>query len=127
MIRYSALTKNITVTVMPVYLDGESSYMEHRFVFAYFITITNEGRSPVRLRRRFWMIKEENGKSSEVEGEGVVGEQPLIHPGRSHRYNSFCILNTPRGSMEGHYTMEDVNGEQFPASIPRFNLRAMAN
>ncbi len=127
MIRYSALTKNIAVTVTPVYLDGESSYLEHRFVFAYFISIRNKGQKPVRLRRRFWMIEEENGEYSEVDGEGVVGKQPLIHPGKSHHYNSFCILATPEGAMEGYYTMEDIHGDQFRAFIPRFDLRAMAN
>ena len=127
MLRYNSTTDNISVRVSPVYLDGKSDYLQKRFVFAYFITISNNSPHPVQLRRRFWMIQESDGTSREVEGEGVVGKQPLIQPGKIFRYNSFSVLSTTEGNMEGYYTMERTNGDQFRVSIPKFDLKAMAN
>lgn len=124
---YTATTENITVTVRPVYLDGQSNHIERKFVFAYFIRIENNGGDPVQLLRRHWFIADGNGDVQEVEGEGVIGQQPVIPPGSAHEYSSFCVLETFEGSMEGTYLMERPGGEQFSATIPRFVLRAAAN
>ena len=124
---YVAITEGITVTAHPVYLDGQSDLVGKRFVFAYFIRIANDTETPVRLMRRHWYIFDSNGNVKEVEGEGVVGKQPLIRPGEAHVYNSFSILETFEGAMEGTYLMQRDNGEEFRVSIPRFTLRASAN
>ncbi len=127
MIPYIATTESITVTVRPVYLDGQSDFMVRRFVFGYFIRIENNGLDDVQLLRRHWMIYDGLGRLREVEGEGVIGKQPLIPPGEAHEYNSFCVLETFEGHMEGTYMMERSAGDRFRVAIPRFNLRAAAN
>ncbi len=127
MIHYTSVTEEISVTVAPVYLDAESSYFQKRFVFAYFVLITNNRRNSVRLLRRYWNIQEKDQAPKEVEGRGVVGKQPLIHPGESYHYNSFCILNSFEGSMEGNYTMETKSGHKLLVEIPKFDLRAWGN
>ena len=127
MVAYEALTDQIRVTVRPMYLDGQTDIMNGRFVFGYFVKIENEGLQEVQLLRRHWYISDGRGKVQEVEGEGVVGNQPVIESGGFHEYNSFCILETFEGSMEGSYLMQRPNGERFKAVIPRFNLRAAAN
>lgn len=124
---YIAITEDIKVTVRPVYLDGQSNAVERKFVFAYFITIENLGREPIQLLRRHWIIRHSNGKLEEVEGEGVIGKQPVIRPGADHDYNSYCILETLEGSMEGTYLMKREDGAEFKVAIPKFTLRAMAN
>jgi ApaG protein len=124
---YTATTDNITVTVQPVFLDGQSSPLARRFVFAYFVRIENRSDEEVQLLHRHWLIMDGNGEVKEVRGEGVVGQQPRIAPGAAHEYNSFSILETFEGSMEGSYRMARPSGEQFDVAIPRFTLRASAN
>lgn len=124
---YTATTENITVTAQPVYLDGQSDVIRRRLVFAYFIRIQNDGDEPVRLMRRHWIIREAGGDVKEIGGDGVVGKQPRINPGEAHEYNSFCILETLEGSMEGTYLMRRDNGEEFNIAIPLFHLKASAN
>lgn len=125
--KFAATTEDITVTVRPVYLDGQSDMIQKKFVFAYFIRIENNGKDKVRLLRRHWNINHSNGRAEEVDGEGVVGKQPLILPGEAHEYNSYCVLETFEGWMEGTYLMQRSNGEQFNVTIPKFILRAAAN
>lgn len=120
-------TDGITITATPMYVDGQSDMLQHRFVFAYFIRIENRTNDTVQLLRRHWFIRDGNGGTKEVEGEGVVGKQPVLSPGTSHEYNSFCILETFEGSMDGTYLMRRSNGEEFLVSIPRFTLTAAAN
>ncbi len=127
MVHYTSVTEKISVTVSPVYLDGESSYFLDRFVFAYFIAITNHRRDPVQLLRRYWRIHEQGLAAKEVDAEGVVGKQPLIKPGESYYYNSFCILKSFEGSMEGHYTMSTSTGKTLRIAIPQFHLKVWAN
>ena len=127
MVTYNATTSDITVTVRPVYLDQQSDFLSHRFAFGYFIRIENHGPNEVQLLRRHWYIREQTGRVQEVEGEGVVGQQPVISPGEVHEYNSFCILESFEGTMEGNYLMQKPNGERFRVQIPLFNLRAAAN
>ena len=127
MIPYTSITENIRVTVRPVYLDGKSDVMNLRFVFGYFIRIENVGSSDVQLLRRHWYIHDGNGRIQEVEGDGVIGAQPVIAPGESHEYNSYCVLETFTGHMEGFYLMESERGARFNVAIPRFNLSAASN
>jgi ApaG protein len=124
---YTATTERITVTVQPIYLDGQSDFAARRFVFAYFVRIENDGDREVQLLRRHWLISDSGGNVKEVEGEGVVGKQPVIGPGESHEYNSYCILETFEGSMEGTYQMRQEDGDLFEIAIPRFPLRAASN
>jgi ApaG protein len=127
MLSYTEFTQEILVRVSPMYLDGQSDPMVKKFVFAYFVRIENHGLQDVRLLRRHWFIHDGNRETKEVEGEGVVGKQPVIHPQGAHEYNSFCVLETFEGSMTGTYLMQRADGEQFQVIIPRFFLRAAAN
>ncbi|TDI69202.1 MAG: Co2+/Mg2+ efflux protein ApaG [Bacteroidetes bacterium] len=127
MIPYTSVTENIRVTVRPVYLDGRSDVINRRFVFGYFIRIENGGTENVQLLKRHWFIHDANDNVQEVEGDGVIGVQPIISPGQRHEYNSFCVLETFTGFMEGHYIMESEQGEQFHVAIPRFDLSAASN
>ncbi|MBF8296059.1 MAG: Co2+/Mg2+ efflux protein ApaG, partial [Bacteroidetes bacterium] len=101
--------------------------MQRKFVFAYFIRIENGSSQTVQLMRRHWFIRHSSGRIEEVEGEGVVGKQPTIRPGSFHEYNSYCILETMEGTMEGTYLIKRQNGETFRVTIPTFTLRAMGN
>lgn len=127
MVRFDAVTEAVRVSVEPVYLDEPSDVFARRFVFAYFVTIANDGDEPIQVLRRRWHIHDGAMAPKEIEGPGVVGKQPVIEPGESHRYNSFCVLETMRGSMEGTYLVERPSGERFRIAIPRFPLHAAAN
>lgn len=127
MVSYTATTETLTVTVNPIYLDGQSDLMQRRFVFAYIVRIENHGAEEVQLLRRHWYIYDATGRVQEVEGEGVIGKQPIIAPGAHHTYNSFSVLSTFEGAMEGTYLMERPNGERFRIAIPKFDLRARGN
>lgn len=127
MVPYTAVTDSITVTVRPVYLDQQTDVMSGRFVFGYLVRITNEGYDEVQLLRRHWYIRDARGHLEEVEGEGVIGEQPVIESGAYYEYSSYCVIGTFEGSMEGSYLMQRSNGERFRIAIPRFDLRAGAN
>ncbi len=127
MVPYVSTTEGITVTVRPVYLDQESDILNNRFVFAYYVKIENNSDYEVQLLRRRWLIKESDGRVQEVEGDGVVGKKPVLPPGNYHDYNSYCVLTTFEGTMEGSYLMERADGDRFRVTIPLFNLRAAAN
>ena len=124
---FSEITENIKVSVRPMYLESESNILSRKFVYAYFITIENLGAGTVQLLRRHWFITHDTGKVEEIEGEGVIGKQPFIAPGNRHEYNSFCILESMEGFMEGTYLMKRTDNTTFTINIPRFVLRAMAN
>lgn len=124
---FSETTDHITVSVRPMFVEGESNILTKKFVFAYFIRIANNGTDTVQLLRRHWIITHDSGKVEEVEGEGVIGKQPVIAPGHYHEYNSFCILESMEGFMEGTYLMKRSDGTTFKITIPRFILRAMGN
>jgi ApaG protein len=112
----------IRVDVETSYLDEQSDPREGRYVFAYTITIRNEGQVPARLLTRHWVITDANGKVEEVHGDGVVGEQPYLKPGQGFRYSSGAVLETPVGSMQGRYHMLGDDGAQFDAPIEPFRL-----
>ena len=119
----TALTRGVRVTVESRYLAERSDPDRRRYAFAYFVTIANEGAPRVQLRRRRWLITDGDGHVEEVEGPGVVGQQPILERGQEHRYASGAILRTPVGTMEGAYEMHDADGGVFHARIPRFSLQ----
>jgi ApaG protein len=112
----------IVVDVATAYVEEQSDPREKRFVFAYTITIKNEGDAPARLLTRHWIITDANGKVQEVRGEGVVGEQPHLKPGQGFRYSSGAVLETPVGAMQGSYQMVADDGRHFDAPIAPFSL-----
>jgi ApaG protein len=91
-------------------------------VWAYQVTIDNQGNEKVQLKNRYWKIIDSNGSEQEVKGEGVVGEQPVLNPGEKFEYTSGTPLSTPSGFMGGHYEMETKTGKKFEAIIPQFSL-----
>jgi len=119
---YRAITEGIEVSVEPFFLPEQSNPEESRFVWAYQVTIANNSAETVTLVSRYWHITDELGRIQEVQGEGVVGEQPRLEPGDSFQYTSGCPLNTPSGIMVGRYTMETEGGDHFEVDIPAFSL-----
>jgi ApaG protein len=112
----------IRVEVETQYVSEQSDPKERRFVFAYTITLRNEGQVPAKLLTRHWVITDANGKVQEVRGDGVVGEQPHLKPGQGFRYSSGTMIETPVGAMQGSYQMVADDGERFDAPIPPFRL-----
>src|ERR1700691_3981898 len=110
---YSAVTRQIKVTVRPVYLDDQSAPQDCHFVWAYHVTIENLGSETVQLRGRHWKITDARGEQHEVRGTGVIGEQPVLEPGDRYEYTSGTPLATPSGIMYGTYHMENERGETF--------------
>lgn len=118
----SAVTQGVKVTVRPQWLEEHSLPAAGRWVFAYTITIANGSDATVQLVSRHWIITDGNGHEEEVQGDGVVGEQPVLGPGEAHEYTSFCPLPTPLGSMRGSYRMVREDGSAFDAEIAAFTL-----
>jgi ApaG protein len=123
---YRETTDGILIEVNPTYMKEHSDPAQGLFVFAYEVTISNESRQPARIVARHWVIRDGDGAEREVEGDGVVGEQPNLIPGGSFTYSSFCPLATPTGSMRGTYRMVREDGTEFDAKIPLFFLRDLA-
>jgi ApaG protein len=118
----SSLPHKISIEVETAYLEEQSEPRERRYVFSYTITIRNEGEVPAKLLTRHWVITDANGRSQEVRGDGVVGEQPYLKPGQGFRYSSGAVLETPVGAMQGSYQMVADDGATFDAAIPAFRL-----
>jgi len=112
----------IAVEVETDFIPEQSSPEDDRYVFSYTITIRNEGSIAARLLTRHWIINHANGKSEEVKGDGVIGEQPHLNPGEGFRYTSGTVLETPVGDMNGSYQMLADDGVEFDAEIPAFIL-----
>jgi len=113
---------NIRIHVATSYVDDQSEPESDRYVFAYTITISNSGSVAAQLISRHWIITDANGKVQEVNGDGVVGEQPYLNPGEEFRYSSGAVLETPVGAMQGIYRMEADGGIGFDAAISPFTL-----
>ncbi|MDH3269697.1 MAG: Co2+/Mg2+ efflux protein ApaG [Gemmatimonadota bacterium] len=120
--RYEQSTEGIRVAVRPSFSLADSDPAEGTFVFAYTIEMANESDTTAQLLFRHWRIHDAAGDDSTVDGEGVVGEQPILHPGESHEYRSYCVLRSPVGYMEGHYTFAWKDGEEFRVLVPRFHF-----
>ena len=115
-------TDGISVQVQTMFLPASSSPRENQFLFAYTIKISNIGAQTAQLLSRHWIITDADGKVKEVRGPGVVGDQPVLEPGTSYEYTSYCPLETNVGSMQGSYTMLRPDGELFEAQIAPFTL-----
>ena len=113
---------DIAVSVETQFLDEQSTPQDNRYVFSYTIRIRNRGTIGARLLSRHWIITDANGDVREVRGDGVVGEQPMVHPGEGYEYTSGAILETSVGTMHGSYQMVAEDGTRFDADIPSFVL-----
>jgi ApaG protein len=116
----SAVTQGIRVEVHSTYRPDRSE--AGRWLFTYTVRIANEGELPALLLARHWIITDANGEREEVVGEGVIGQQPNLAPGEAFEYTSFCVLETPHGSMQGSYRMQRPDGTSFHVRIARFPL-----
>jgi ApaG protein len=117
------ITEGIKVTVETEYQPDYSSPRQFHYVFTYRITIENHSNYTIQLQRRQWIISDSNNVVKEVEGEGVVGQQPVLESGQMHQYVSGCNLKTGIGKMQGNYTMERIiDGKKFKVNIPEFTL-----
>jgi ApaG protein len=120
---FSKITRDIKVSVTPIYLDDQSDSEEAHYVWAYTIHIENNSTHAVRLLNRRWHVTDGAGQAQHVKGAGVVGEQPTIKHGEGFQYTSGTVLSTPSGYMVGEYEMEDkTTGEHFIIEIPAFSL-----
>jgi ApaG protein len=120
-------TDGMRITVRPSFVPEHSDPMEPRYVFAYHVRIENTCDRTAQLLWRHWYIHDVVAGDSEVEGEGVVGEQPVIAPGEAHEYESFCVLRGPLGHMDGYYEFRRPDRTSFRADIPRFPLAVDGN
>lgn len=118
----NTITEGIRFRAAAVYLPNESEPDADRFLFAYRITLSNEGTETAQLLSRHWIIINGDGDREDVEGPGVMGKYPLLEPGDVFEYTSFCPMNTAWGTMEGTFTMQRDNGEKFEVAIGRFYL-----
>ncbi len=123
---FHATTRDIIVHVAVSFLPEQSEPDRGRWFWAYHIRIENQGEDPVQLLTRHWVITDGRGNIQRVDGDGVVGEQPVVQPGRSYDYVSGCPLGTPTGSMKGSYKMIGLSGDMFDVAIPHFALVASA-
>lgn len=114
----------ITVASSPNYIGEQSDPKNQKYVWSYEITIQNKSDEFVQLLMRYWKITDMTGKVEEIHGAGVIGLQPLIKPQKHFVYMSYCQLNTPQGTMEGHYEMQNLDEHHFNVEIPKFILSA---
>jgi ApaG protein len=117
-----ATTRGVRVQVKSAYLPERSSPAQGHYFFTYRVRISNEGEETVQLLSRHWIITDADGRTEEVRGPGVVGEQPVLAPGEAFEYTSFCPLPSPIGSMHGSYQMVTAGGSSFDAEIAAFSL-----
>src|SRR6218665_3545491 len=120
--QHAAITEGITVRVAVNFLPEQSRIEAGKWFWVYHIRIENDSDGAVQLLTRHWRITDGRGLVSLVDGDGVVGEQPILKPGEAHDYVSGCPLTTPHGSMEGHYTFRREDGGELLAAIPFFPL-----
>ena len=118
----SAVTRNIAVSVETSFLENDSDPEQQYFVWAYRITIENQGDETVQLLSRHWQITDAQGRMQEVRGAGVIGEQPVLTPGESFTYSSGTPLQTASGFMRGSYQMKNQSGDDFDVEVPAFSL-----
>ncbi len=119
---YSAVTRDIEITVLPEFVPDRSDADEGHYFWAYTVEIANQGTTTVQVTARHWKITDANGRLEEVKGAGVVGEQPVLKPGETFRYTSGCPLGTSSGIMTGTSRVVDESGEVYEVAIPTFSL-----
>jgi ApaG protein len=122
--RYEEITRDIKIAVEPNFLDDQSEPEESRYLWSYRVTIENKSEIAVQLLSRYWRITDARGRIREVRGDGVIGEQPVIAPGRAFEYTSGAPLETASGFMTGTYHMRSSTGESFEVGIPMFALES---
>lgn len=120
---YREETEGFVVEAEPAYIPEQSNPEVGKYFFSYRIRIQNIGSKKAQLKSRHWVIMDGQKRREDVEGPGVVGEEPFFEPGASYEYTSFCPLPTPTGSMRGSYFMRDESGKEFKIKIPLFFLR----
>jgi ApaG protein len=122
---YKAMTHGFLVEVFPLFVPEESDYDSRYYLFSYEVKITNLSDRPAKLVKRQWKIVDGQKNKQVIEGDGVVGQSPIIESGETFTYKSFCPLKTPTGSMRGTYLMQDVSGELFTIEVPVFFFRVV--
>jgi ApaG protein len=119
------ITNNIKISVLTGF---EGTFVKNgtlHYAFSYQITIENNGKNTVQLLSRHWEILDSLNQTQEIDGEGVIGKQPILKAGESHSYSSGCVLFSNHGAMSGHYNMVDfITGENFKVQVPKFLLSA---
>ncbi len=118
----SALTRGILITVRTKFIPERSSAQSGQYAFAYTVNIANQGSISAQLKSRHWIIADTDGVVQEVQGDGVVGKQPVLAPGEEFEYTSWCLIGTPVGTMRGSYEMVTGEGDRFDAEIAPFRL-----
>jgi ApaG protein len=122
MSNYSSTTRNISVSVEPIYLSDQSAPEDDYYVWAYKVEIENKSQQTVQIRSRVWRITDSYGRTQETRGLGIVGEQPVLKPGEKFEYTSGTPLLAPSGIMGGNYQMQTPDGDLFEVEIPLFSL-----
>lgn len=122
MTKFSLRTNDVTVSVEPNFDKERSNPNQGQFVFSYVVDIQNDRAESIQINHRSWVITDSFGNMEIVEGVGVVGEQPIIPPGQTYRYTSYCPLRTSFGSMKGSYLATDPRGTNLKIDIPEFIL-----
>ncbi len=120
---YKERTDDIDVVVRPFYIEEKSDEENGLYFYVYRVTIINNSKEPIQVLKRKWFIRDGNGEEQHLSGDGVVGELPIIDPGRSYHYTSFCPLGTPTGNMRGQYLVKDHSGDTSWIDVPLFFLR----
>jgi ApaG protein len=127
MITYATTTRDIAVTVRPIYLDELSDLLKRQFTFGYAVSIENTGEKNVQLLRRRWVIEEHDGTRQDLEGDAELPDHPVIEPGETHVHDGSCTITSFNGTVEGNYLVQRADGEQFRVPVPSFHLHAAAN
>lgn len=127
MLTYATTTRDIKVTVRPIYLDEPSDILRREFMFGYAVYIENTGMNEVQLLRRRWIIEEDDGSRQDLTGDGSLGSHPVIEPGETHVQDGSCIIESFNGTVQGNYLVQRSDGEQFRVNVPPFPLHAAAN
>jgi len=127
MITYATTTRDIAVTVRPIYLDELSDLLKRQFTFGYAVSIENAGTKNVQLRRRRWVIEGHDGTRQDLEGDAELQGHPVIEPGETHVHDGSCTITSFNGTVEGNYLVQRADGEQFRVPVPSFHLHAAAN
>ncbi len=120
---YSNQSEFLKIQVRPFYVQDKSDEEAEIYFYAYRVSMRNDSDQPLKLMKRNWIVKDGNGKVEVINGEGVVGQRPVLQPGESFNYTSFCVLQTPTGNMRGRYQFEDPSGHLLWIDIPLFFLR----
>ena len=119
---YTQVTHAVHVSVLPIYLKNQSRPYDNVYVWAYHICIENKGDETFQLLSRYWKITDALGRIQEVRGSGVIGEQPILHPGKTFEYTSSVTLSLPSGVMVGSYQIQSLSGKNIDIAIPLFSL-----